>query len=241
MRLTRAVAATILLAASASTVQAQVSLVTDRSHITGSLIDWAGLYGPAPVPTADVFNGWKDVPLTETAISVSSIGTLSLQHQGSDWNGNFGHNDPLLRSTYSPISILFNSDVHAFGANIQNAWWGSFTGVMSAFGANDELLGTVELGGTSNAIGGTAIFLGISSVDAIRRITIGTTGSWDDFAINQASFGELAMLDEQEFGRIIVEQELPIITNPEPGTVALLAAGMMVLGVSGYRRRRTQG
>lgn len=229
-------AATTALLSGATVAHAQITQIQSRSHISGTLIDWNGLYGPMPVLDASAFSGWKQVPDNAASISVTSIGDLSLQRQGSEWNGNFAHDDGLLRSTHSPISILFDQDVYAFGTNIQNAHWGTFTGVMSAFDANDQFLGSVELSGLSNALQGSAIFLGIASTDAMRRIAISTTGSYHDFAINQASFGEFSHEQPVQHSELS-NNDLPVIVNPEPGTVVLLGAGMLLVGAA-YRRRR---
>src|SRR5690606_15262216 len=85
--------------------------VTNRTNIAGSVVDWDGIFGPMPISDQSVFAGWRTVGETGMSISVSSPGALDLQRQGSEWMGNFNHDDPVLKTAASPLSIMFDNDV----------------------------------------------------------------------------------------------------------------------------------
>lgn len=243
MRTIKAVSAAVLLTAFATEAQSQnVWQVTNRTNIAGSVVDWDGIFGPMPISDQSVFAGWRTVGETGMSISVSSPGALDLQRQGSEWMGNFNHDDPVLKTAASPLSIMFDNDVYAVGANIQDIHFGAygFTGVITAYDVNDQLLGSVSALGYSNNTPGTALFLGLWSELGIRRITFETFGGLKEFGINQLSFGEFSPpLDESDLLQpITIEQDVQVIVNPEPSSILLMAAGMAGLGFVGYRRRK---
>ena len=99
MRTIKAVSAAVLLTTFASEAQSQsVWQVTNRTDIAGSVIDWDGIFGPMPISDQSVFAGWRTLAETGMSISVSSPGGLDLLRQGSEWMGNFNHDDPVLRT-----------------------------------------------------------------------------------------------------------------------------------------------
>ena len=92
-----------------------------------------------------------------------------------------------------PVSLAFQHAVWGVGTQIESTWKGDFTAFVSAYDANNNLLGTFTEAGVSNQQGdNSAIFIGVwSTSDNIARVTFGLTAAPQrttaDFAINQVS------------------------------------------------------
>ena len=237
MKTFRALAATIVLAASATTADAQATLINTRCGIAGYSLNWIDIYGYVPT----VVSGGARATLMEgVSVTINAADPAEIQNQEEtsgihSWYGNFNQDDPVLYSHTGPIEFVFSEDIFAFGANVQPSNFGSFLGYITAYDANDNEIGSFSKMGLSNDHNdGSAIFLGIGSDLGFRRIVMNTNGY--GIAVNQAKFGEMVYEDVPPQNLIITE-EVPVTVYPEPGTIALFAAGMMALGV-GYRRRK---
>lgn len=251
-RLTTTLAA-ILLISSAPGLGAQSSMATSRGDISGHTLYWKTLFSPVPAPP------YQQVPLSLTAgptatpvdgltVTVSAAAGLQFltQAQGS-WVGNFTPGDEVMAAN-SPIEILFNEDIFAFGANIQTPNFDFFTGSLTAYDMFGNVVGSYTRDGKSTwNKDGSAIFLGIMSDVGFRRLEYSSNGT--GIALNQAIFGFATVEedfipeddtfpgDETTPEDLFTDNDLPVTTNPEPATVGLLAAGMLAMGVA-YRRKR---
>lgn len=201
-------------------LQAQTSFVSTRGGVGGSTLDWFTLYGASgsSVSSTPVATG-----ISGLTLSTSSTGSVARIDQGSGWSGGFLNGEALLWNQDNGIlSLLFNTNVFAVGANIQGDFFGAFTGYINAYDASNALLGSYSLGGNSNSSAlGDQPFLGISSVGGFRKVTFYITNSLSgqDFAINQLSVNG-------DVGDVV----------PEPATMTLLATGL--IGMAGMTRRR---
>jgi hypothetical protein len=129
-------------------------------------------------------------------IQASASGTFQILKQsltpntltGTGWNGNFTPGDNLLstNSTGGPITITFTNPVHGALTQIQRNAFGDFTANLTAYGVNNNTLGTFSLAGlsTSNA-DNSAIFIGVKdSTASIAKLTFSVTGN-EYFSINR--------------------------------------------------------
>jgi hypothetical protein len=229
-----------MLAASATIAEAQATLINSRSGISGYTLNWMTMYGYIPTT---VTGGAKATPMEGVTVTINAANPAHIQNQEptsgvNSWFGNFGPDDPVLYSETGPIEFVFSEDIFAFGANIQPSNFGAFLGSITAYDALDNEIGSFTKNGMSNNFNdGSAIFLGIGSEFGFRRIVMNTNGY--GIAVNQATFGDM-VFEEAAPQNLIITEEVPVTVNPEPGTIALFAAGMMALGV-GYRRRKITG
>jgi hypothetical protein len=207
----------------AASAHADFRLVTSRTALGATdSIDW-GRLGPESTTPAN------PSPVTSTG-EISTVVSKTLpapfarQNEGSLWTGNFALGDRLLwtnnftSTTNNPITLRFGAlGVFGGGAQIQADFAGDFVARITAFDAGGNLLATFTEAGTSNRTAdNSAIFIGVLDTDPdIHSIALSLDSAdgntIGDFAINR--FGLAA----------------PI---PEPGSLALLAFG--VLGLLGY-------
>lgn len=109
-------------------------------------------------------------------LKVSSRGTFLRLDAGSGLKGKFKSGDKLLFLEFadSAITIDFSTPIFGIGTQIQRAFFGAFTGVIEAFDATGESLGSFKVRGNDNhADDDIAPFIGvISPVANISRITL---------------------------------------------------------------------
>ena len=223
-----------MLAGSATAADAQATLINSRSGIAGATLNWTTLFGAVPTT---ITNDAKATPVDGVTVMVNAANPAHvLNQEWGSWYGNFSPNDPVIYSEGGPIEFVFNEDIFAFGANIQSQNFGDFLASITIYDADDNQIGAFDKWGSSNNMNdGSAIFLGIGSDLGFRRIVM-NTNTWG-VAHNEAIFGE-KVAEQGGPQQIVLTDDVPVTVNPEPGTVALLAAGMAVLGF-GYRRRRS--
>jgi len=191
--------------------------VTVRTGNDGA--DWSQL-GPdgTPVSTGFTLSSTGGIGITG---SFAGGGDGAVLQQGVDWGGNFAAGDDLLWTNspgQGPLVLAFSSGVYQAGVQIQADYVGAFAATIDAYNGS-TWLGTFSENGVSNGNGdNSAIYLGIQDLSGrnINKVVIGLsscTQDCGDFAVNQLS-----------------------LTTPEPGTLVLLASGM--LGLAGAVRRR---
>lgn len=137
---------------------------------------------------------------------------LTRVDQGDGWDGNFAPGDELILNggLGGPVLIEFDRPVFGIGANLQEDFFGPFTGVIEVFDAGGGLIERFIREGESNGnADGSAIFIGILSDTPIVRATFTTDNRP---AINMVG----------------------LVTIPAPPALAPLA----VACVFGTRRRR---
>jgi hypothetical protein len=103
------------------------------------------------------------------------------------WIGNFAPGTPLIwtENGGGPVSFVFDRPILGAGAKIQANIIGTFDAFISAFDANNSLLGSFSVSGNSTRDqDDSAIFVGIFDADqVIRRIDFNVTGN--DFAMSR--------------------------------------------------------
>jgi len=168
------------------------------------------------------------VPGGFTATSVDGVGVTGTFSGGGSgqvrtqttcgWAGNFAPGDVVLWTTGNgPLTLTFNQGISGGGAQIDPNFFGGFTAqICDNFGDC-----FTEAGNTGN---NTAIFIGLQDNTGadITSLIFSLTScslSCGNFAINELSLNSTS-----------------VISTPEPGTLMLLASGL--LGVSCLRRRR---
>jgi len=161
-----------------------------------------------------------------TVVSKALATPFGRQNEGSLWTGNFAPGDRLLwannftSTTNNPITLRFGATgVFGGGAQIQAEFFGDFVARVTAFDAGGNMLATfTEAGHSNRTADNSAIFIGVLSRDPDIQSIVLSLDSADadtigDFAINRFD-----------------------ITIPEPGTLALLAFGVLGLLCYGWRR-----
>ncbi len=208
---------------------AEATPVTCRSGL-GCLngtdfFDWTTNYGPplSPIPNNSTATSTLGV---QVRVNFTGGGDGLREDQNFGWNGNFTPGDELLVTLgEGPLNLIgFSQTLSGLGANIQANFIGDFTAVIEAFDASGSLIGSFSENGTSNHNSdGSAIFIGLTNVPGIASATFSVpscVSNCPDFAINQ--------LD-------IVTGAVAPVPAPAPGTLLLLASGLVTLG---YLRRR---
>jgi hypothetical protein len=170
---------------------AQAISFLGRSHINSfganDYYDW-GTLGPGT--TVNNFSTvTSNLGKSATISQASASGTFQILKQSltpntwseGGWNGNFTPGDNLLstNSTGGPITITFTNPVHGALTQIQRNAFGNFTANLTAYGVNNNTLGTFSLAGlsTSNA-DNSAIFIGVKdSTASIAKLTFSVPGS----------------------------------------------------------------
>lgn len=137
------------------------------------------------------------------------------------WTGTVGYGP----NSVGMILDFGSQGITRGGAQIQSAYLQDFVARISAFDANDVLLGTYSRHGFSDVRhDNSAIFLGVEGIGIIRKIEFSLDSAPGDmtggFAINQFDFSTTST------------------AVPEPSSLALYGIGAIGLFVEIARRRR---
>jgi hypothetical protein len=159
------------------------------------------------------------------------------------WDGQFAGGTTVLyngSNTHS-VTLTFGTAISGLGVDLQTKNAGAYSFTITAFNSNNVAIGTAIDSGTSIGSGsgngtgseGTVKFAGItSSADDISFVTISSTNNSSGFAIDTSLI----------YHANINGTSNPVggggTQTPEPGTIALLGAGLAALGAVRRRRNR---
>lgn len=194
-----------------------LTFVSTRGGIgANDMIDW-GQFGSEFSGVAHNSLGTTTTMGTKFRVGDSGTDGLIRYNQSSGWAGNFTPGDRLIGTSQTAnqtTTIRFASYMRAVGANIQQDFYGAFVGTIEAFNGLGQSLGSFSVNGNSDgAADGSAIFLGVmSNNNDIARVTFNASGNGQT-AINEVALNNCV---------------------PEPGTIAALGLGAIVL----LRRKR---
>lgn len=178
----------VSLALMAQAAVASVSLTSSRAAIgPGFLVDWGAIGGEGTQTGAP--------PTPVGGINLSGAPTFTVL-SGGTFNADFLAGDNIL-ALYDfagvgdvingQFTIEFASGVRGAGAQVQANLFGAFSGLIEAFDASNNLLGSAAVNGSNGGNGdGSAVFAGlVSDSFDIRRLTFSGFGA--GAAINQLS------------------------------------------------------
>ena len=204
-----------------------LTIATTRAGLGGNdFIDWSQL-GPDFTTVTSPLNVTSNGGLGPDHVVNGTQAFFSIQ-QGNTWGGNFAPNAAVLyNQAGGPFTITFASPISGAGLQFQSATLGSFTAIITVFGAGNVNFGTVTRSGTSTNNGdNSAIFLGaLSSLNDIVSLQFNVTILSGGNQIN----------DPNGFGVNRLDLVAGPTSVPEPTTVVLFSAGV---GLITFLRRR---
>ena len=187
--------------------------------------------------TANGANGGEKITV---ASGNNSTFTTQYNDVAGTWKGDFADKTTVLFTAANSMTLSFGTAVTGLGLDLQTLSKGSYSFTIQAFNAQGTSLGSF----TSNAASstgnattslhypadyGTAAFLGITSTAAdISYVTITPTNSTLGFAIDTSLIYHLPI------SQTAASQSAQ---TPEPGTLVLLAVGLIALGLVRHRRQ----
>jgi hypothetical protein len=163
-------------------------------------------------------------------VATDPVSGLTRYTEGLTWGGDFPHGDFLIAPSGNydvPMTITFASPVFGAGAYIEADTCfidpncaGAFTMTLDVYNGVNKIASYSEMG-TGSYNEGTAIFLGVlDTTQEITSVVFNWPGGNDAFAVDA------------------LELNTPGVAGvPEPGTLALLGAGMGAIAL--IRRKRS--
>jgi hypothetical protein len=207
----------------------QFSLAQGNTTVNGSSVSTGSTMNTGNGEKVTATNG------TNTGFTVYTNG-LTGGKPTTLWDGNFASGTNVLSTQSSSITLSFNGAITGFGLDAQTTLAGSYGFTIQAYNSSGTLIGTAVANqgtsvGRANAALGATDFAGITSTAGnISLVTITMTGNntGSGFAIDTSLIYHFA--NNQTASQ--TQQ------TPEPGTIALLGAGLATLGVVRRRRNR---
>jgi hypothetical protein len=204
-----------------------VAISTSRSGFNDTA-SWSGTCASNLASTSSTSSNGVTVTATDATGGIATDIQSPPGCSYGGWNGNFAPGDALVYSandfgtgSSGPITLSFSSPVSGIGTQFQSEDFGSFTAVIQLYDGS-TLLGTFTENGVSGSGGNnSAVFLGgidstgANITSAVLSVT-NTASGRDDFTVNQVS----------------------LVDAPEPGTISLLAIGLMAALGLGLRQKQ---
>ncbi len=202
------------------TMTAAVAAMACSTAALADAVDWGQVGAPDDYVTDPlVASSYGGLSVTATDGGAG----FYAEQQGDGWSGGFLPGENLIQSADTPdaITLTFSSAVNNLGFSLENNFYGVYTGTVTYYnGAAAVFTQSLTQDTESGEYPGEAPYFAYNGV--ITSVVVDTSGAngvdEGGFAIGQLRFNDVA-------------------AAPEPGTWALMMAGVGLAGAALRRRR----